>query len=92
MIMGRLGRESTVVKNGRYVKDFSYLGRPIKEVVYIDFTSDNVPFHRDNAIVIPHWSGDKDDRELYDLIPFLESKCFSIKRYRLGSLTGSGCS
>ena len=56
-----------------YVKDFAYLGRPIKEVVYIDFTDDTVPMHKDNAILLPEWHGDKDDRELYDLLPFLES-------------------
>ena len=42
---GILGRESTIVKNGKYVKDFSYLGRPVKEVVYLGFTKDTVPFH-----------------------------------------------
>jgi hypothetical protein len=27
MIQGRLGRESTIVKGTKYIKDFSYLGR-----------------------------------------------------------------
>ena len=74
MIPGRLGRESTIVKNGKYVKDFSYLGRPLKDVIYIDFTNETVPGHQRNCIVIPEWTGDKDDRELIDLVPFLESK------------------
>lgn len=72
-----MGRESTLLKNNTYIKDFSYLGRPIKEVVYVDFTTDTVPFHKENAILIPEWTGNKDDRELYDLIPFLESKCLA---------------
>ncbi len=37
MIMGRLGRESTLFKNGIYVKDLSYLNRDMKDIVYLDF-------------------------------------------------------
>jgi import inner membrane translocase subunit TIM50 len=37
IIMGRLGRESTLLKNGVYVKDLSYLNRPLKDIVYIDY-------------------------------------------------------
>jgi len=62
------------VKNGVYCKDFSYLGRPIRDVVYLDFTDETVPYHKDNTIILPHWTGDSDDRALYDIIPFLESK------------------
>ena len=75
-IAGRLGRESTIVKNGLYCKDFSYLGRPIRDVVYIDFTDEIVPYHKENTIVLPEWNGDGEDRQLYDLIPFLESKVY----------------
>lgn len=42
---GILGRECTIVRNGKYVKDFSYLGRPVKEVVYLDFSNETAPFH-----------------------------------------------
>lgn len=76
MISGRLGRESTALKNNMYIKDFSYLGRPIKEVVYIDFTDDTVPYHKDNTIILPQWEGEVSDRELIDLIPFLDSKYY----------------
>ena len=58
-----------------YIKDLSYLGRPIKEVIYLDFTDDTVPYHKDNLIRLSQWEGDSNDRELYDIIPFLESKC-----------------
>lgn len=64
------------MKNGLYCKDFSYLGRPIRDVVYIDFTDEIVPYHQENTIVLPEWKGDGEDRSLYDLIPFLESKFF----------------
>lgn len=73
MFQGRLGRESTLLKGQKYIKDFSYLGRPIKEVVYLDFTDELVPYHSSNTIILPEWNGDMDDRALYDIIPFLES-------------------
>jgi TFIIF-interacting CTD phosphatase-like protein len=74
-ISGRLGRESTIMSsNGRYIKDLSYLGRPLKDVIYIDFTEENVPYHKENCIILPEWKGERDDRALIDLVPFLESK------------------
>ena len=73
MIAGRLGRESTLLRNGIYVKDLSYMNRPIKEIVYIDFNDEKVEFHKDNCIILPRWEGDRSDRELYDILPFLES-------------------
>jgi len=73
VIAGRIGREGTMLRNGTYIKDFSYLGRPVKEVVYIDFTDDVVPYHEENTILLPEWTGEAEDRALYDIIPFLES-------------------
>jgi len=74
MIVGRFGRESTLLKNGKYIKDLSYLNRPLKEVIYIDFEDDSVDFHKENAIILPKFDGDLDDRALIDLVPFLERK------------------
>ena len=68
---GILGRESTIVRNGKYVKDFSYLGRPIKEVIYIDYRPEVAPFHQENCIILPEFTGDLDDRALYEILPFL---------------------
>ena len=45
MIMARLGRESTLLKNGKYIKDLSYMNRDLKDVIYLDFTDDKVEFH-----------------------------------------------
>jgi TFIIF-interacting CTD phosphatase-like protein len=78
MIQGRIGREGTMLKDGTYIKDFSYLGRPIKEIVYVDFSDKVVPYHTDNTIILPEWTGDDTDRSLYDIIPFLECKCLSL--------------
>lgn len=73
MIMARLGRESTLLKNGKYVKDLSYMNRDLKDVIYLDFSDEKVEFHKDNALILPFWTGDPNDRELYDIMPFLES-------------------
>lgn len=45
MIAGRLGRESTLLKNGKYIKDLSYMNRPIKDIVYIDFSDEKAAYH-----------------------------------------------
>ena len=74
IIVGRFGRENTLLKDGKYIKDLSYLNRPIKDIVYLDFTDEQVEFHKDNCILIPKFEGDKDDRSLTDLMPFLERK------------------
>ena len=42
MFRGAFGRESVVLKDGKYIKDLSYLNRPLKEVVYIDFSDEHV--------------------------------------------------
>lgn len=73
MIMQRLGRESTLLKNGKYIKDLSYMNRDIKDIIYLDFSDKSVEFHQDNCIILPHWQGNPDDRELYDIMPFLEN-------------------
>ena len=74
MIVGRFGRENTLLKDGKYIKDLSYLNRPMKEVVYLDFTDESVTFHKENCILINKFDGDKSDRDLIELIPFLERK------------------
>ena len=82
IIAGRLGRESTIMgSDGRYIKDLSYLGRPLKDVIYIDFNDLNVPHHKENCIVLPEWHGERDDRALIDLVPFLESKLNSAHEF-----------
>jgi import inner membrane translocase subunit TIM50 len=58
MIMGRLGRESTLLKNGQYIKDLSYMNRALKDVIYIDFMDDKAAFHKENVLLLPRWEGD----------------------------------
>ena len=87
MIQGRYGRENTLLKDGKYIKDLSYMNRPLKDVVYLDFTDENVEFHKDNAILLSDFKGDTGDRDLIDLIPFLERKYpMSFNLYRFGEI------
>lgn len=74
MFGGFLGRESTIVKDGKYIKDFSYLGRPMQDVIYIDSTQEIAPYHKANTLVLPEFTGDENDRSLYDILPFLDRK------------------
>ena len=50
------------------------MNRPIKDIIYIDFSEEKALFHPENTILLKKWDGDQNDRELYDLMPFLESK------------------
>jgi hypothetical protein len=52
------------------------LNRPINEVVYLDFSDEAVEFHKENCIMLRLFDGDVEDRELIDIIPFLERKFF----------------
>lgn len=72
IIAGRIGHESTLLKDGRYIRDLSYMNRDIQDIVCIDFNPDKFYFHKDNVIKVPEWDGDQSDRVLIDLIPFLE--------------------
>lgn len=76
MVMGAFGREQTVLKDGQYIKDLTYMNRPLKDIIYIDYDDEVVKYHKENAIIIPKFEGQEDDRSLYDLIPFLERKSF----------------
>ncbi|KLU85923.1 mitochondrial import inner membrane translocase subunit tim-50 [Magnaporthiopsis poae ATCC 64411] len=67
-----LFREATKYKDGKIVKDLSYLNRDLSKVIIIDTDPDHVSAQPENAIVLPKWTGDPKDKELVALIPFLE--------------------
>ncbi|KAJ7180504.1 HAD-like domain-containing protein [Mycena filopes] len=69
----RLFREATRSINGKIVKDLSYLNRPLNAVISLDTNAEHVSTHPENAIVIPPWKGDPNDKGLIAMIPFLES-------------------
>ncbi|KAJ7050490.1 HAD-like domain-containing protein [Mycena amicta] len=69
----RLYREATRSINGKIVKDLSYLNRPLNTVILLDTNPDHVSTHPENAIIIPKWKGDPNDKGLIAMVPFLES-------------------
>ncbi|KAK1998072.1 NLI interacting factor-like phosphatase [Colletotrichum falcatum] len=71
-IMWPLYREATKYKDGEVVKDLSYLNRDLSKVIILDTSEKHVQNQPENAIVLPKWKGDTQDKELVSLIPFLE--------------------
>ncbi|MCJ1251018.1 mitochondrial inner membrane protein required for protein import [Trapelia coarctata] len=72
IIMWPLFREATRYKDGEYIKDLSYLNRPLNRVIMIDTVPGHVKLQPENAIILPKWTGDPNDKDLVSLIPFLE--------------------
>lgn len=87
-IMWPLYREATKFEDGEIVKvsalhssplfpqliiqDLSYLNRDLSKVIIIDSQAKHVRKQPENAIVLDPWKGDRSDKELVSLIPFLE--------------------
>ena len=71
-MMYALYREGTKYKDGKIVKDLSYLNRDLAKVITLDTSWDHVSTHPENAIVLPKWAGDAKNTDLVALIPFLE--------------------
>jgi len=68
-----LFRENCLFTGGKYVKDLSYLNRDLKNVIIIDTNPDSYALQPHNAIHINEWTGDPDDTQLLELVPFLEA-------------------
>jgi len=73
VVSSRLFREGCVQHYGNYVKDMSQLGRPLEEIVIIDNSPFSYMFQPNNAIPITSWFNDRNDSQLYDLMPFLDN-------------------
>ncbi|KAI2641013.1 NIF-domain-containing protein [Xylaria nigripes] len=71
-IVWPLYREATKYKDGEIVKDLSYLNRDLSKVIIIDTKQSHVQNQPQNAIILPPWKGEKNDKGLVSLIPFLE--------------------
>ncbi|MCJ1476246.1 mitochondrial inner membrane protein required for protein import [Lambiella insularis] len=72
IIMWPLFREATRYKNGEYIKDLSYINRPLSKVILLDTVQSHAKLQPENAIILPKWDGNPNDKELVSLIPFLE--------------------
>ena len=55
------------------VQDLTNLNRPLTKVIIVDTDRKSVKFHPENSIVLDKWTGDVEDKTLWDLIPFLQS-------------------
>lgn len=72
VVQFRLFREACVFHYGNYVKDLTHLGRTLESSIIVDNSPMSYLFQPDNAIPITSWFSNKSDRELYDLLPYLD--------------------
>lgn len=68
----RLYQDDCACVLGHYIKDLGVLERDLSKTVILDNAPHTFPYHLMNMIPIKSWSGDKDDKELHRLIPYLE--------------------
>lgn len=67
-----LFRESCRTKDGKVVKDLSFLNRDLSKVIVLDTDEAHFAAQPENGIKVSQWKGEPKDRELVGLIPFLE--------------------
>ncbi|KAI4212900.1 MAG: hypothetical protein LQ351_004425 [Letrouitia transgressa] len=72
IIMWPLFREATRYKNGEYIKDLSYLNRPLNKVILLDTVPSHGKLQPENSVILKKWTGDPQDNELVSMIPFFE--------------------
>lgn len=72
-VTGVLHRDFCKKKRQHYIKDLSKLGRKLDKVIMIDHDPEAFRLQPANGIVIKPFTGDLDDCELNDLLPFLKA-------------------
>ena len=71
-IAARLFRDHCMCSEGIFVKDLGLLGRDLNSVVMIDNSATSYKFQPKNGIECVPFIDNKDDRELIEIIPFME--------------------
>ncbi len=69
----RLFRESCLPYEGNYVKDLSYLGRDLSDVIIVDNSPHSYALQPGNALPISTFIDDPEDQGLLDLLPVLQA-------------------
>ena len=79
----RLFREHCSMVGITYIKDLKKLGRDLKDIIIVDNSPLSYSFNSENGIPILTWFDDKNDKELYNLIPILEflSGVYDVREY-----------
>ena len=68
----RLFREHCTLLNSSFVKDLKKLGRDLKDVIIVDNSPVAYLLNSDNGLPILTWFDDKNDKELFKIIPILD--------------------
>lgn len=71
LIMYRLVKNATDYIDGHHVKNLDRINRDLSKVIVIDWNVDSVKLQRENALVIPRWTGEDSDQQLIQLAEFL---------------------
>jgi len=73
LIMYRLFKDATKFKNGAHIKELNSLNRDLRKVIVVDWNKLSVQDNPDNALLLPKWTGDMEDRSLFGLTQLLQT-------------------
>mmetsp|Transcript_44519 Transcript_44519/g.123240 ORF Transcript_44519/g.123240 Transcript_44519/m.123240 type:complete len:539 (-) Transcript_44519:185-1801(-) len=71
-ITHRLYRQHCTEAHGAFFKELGLLGRPLSQCILVDNSPISVACNADNGIIIKSWYGDRNDKELIDLLGILQ--------------------